>query len=196
MQQIYSYCLSSSCNVDLFKFGMVSVSYQESRQFSDAYIRKTQDEKSRSWIYCFYSMHSSFQIQSGLAKYTREPDFHNGRNATTLQLRPRVDWFPYWNWQRLIKCWFYNAGTIVSVWEALCEYDKGDIYETRICHNHTECSVRHFKLVLNEFLLMAAFEVRYLTIVTEFIRFDNCIVDLARWKFNKSKTVSPWPRNV
>lgn len=123
-------------------------------------------------------------------KYTRQSDFHNGRNATTLQLRPRVDWFPYWNWQRLIKCWFYNAGIIVSIWEALCEYDKGDIYETRICHNHTECSVRHFKLVLNEFLLMAAFEVRYLTIVTELIRFDNCIVDLARWKFNKSKSVT------
>lgn len=129
-------------------------------------------------------------VPKWLSEVYKTVGFPYGRNATTLQLRPRVDWFPYWNWQRLIKCWFYNAGIIVSIWEALCEYDKGDIYETRICHNHTECSVRHFKLVLNEFLLMAAFEVRYLTIVTELIRFDNCIVDLARWKFNKSKTVT------
>lgn len=64
MQQIYSYCLSSSYNVDLFKFSMVSVSYQESRQFSDAYIRKTQDKKSKTefivFIQCF--LHSSSKV--------------------------------------------------------------------------------------------------------------------------------------
>lgn len=155
---------------------------------------KMKNREAESIVFIQSFLHSSSKMVK--RSIQREPDFHNGRNATTLQLRPRVDWFPYWNWQRLIKCWFYNTGIIVSIWEALCEYDKGDIYETRICHNHTECSVRHFKLVLNEFLLMAAFEVRYLTIVTELIRFDNCIVDLARWKFNKSKTVSPWPRIV
>lgn len=87
----------------------------------------------------------------------------------------------------MIKCWFYNLGIIVLVWEVLCEYDKGDIYEICICYNYIECSVRYFKLVLNEFFLMVVFEVCYLIIVIELIWFDNCIEDLVRWKFNNWK---------